>query len=224
MTALPNQREQEEAERRREARSRLGVPSVWEEPHFRDLPGGPTPQRHPLLSPRRRPVALIVVTLVAVAGALLAIVGAFFRGGGGWGILLVVVVAPAYEEVAKPLGILLLAETKSRWIFARWQIVGAAIVGAAVFSVIENLIYTHLYHPSGGLGYVQFRWTVCIALHCTASTISGIGLAREWHRARAERRHFETEKVFPFYAGAIALHGAYNGVVTILELTDVLKF
>lgn len=222
MTTPPG--EQEEAERRREARSRLGVPSIWEEPHFRGQPGGPERTGPPFPPSRSRPAALIIVALVAIAGALLAILGAFFRGGGGWGILLLVVVAPTYEEVAKPLGILLMCESRSRWVFARWQIVAAAVIGAAVFSSIENLFYTHVFHPSGGPEFVRFRWTVCMALHCAASTITGIGLAREWRRSAAEHRHFETEKVFPFYIGAIALHGAYNGIVTILELTHVFSF
>ncbi len=217
-------RERVEEERRREAQSRLGVPSVWEEPHFRGVAGeheavrpAPAPSRHRLS-------AMIIVALVAVAGAVLAVLGAFFRGSGTWGILLVVVAAPAYEEIAKPLGILLMAETKSRWVFARWQIVVAAIIGAAAFSAIENLIYIHVYYPEGGAAFIQWRWTICMAMHCTASTITGIGLAREWHHAVVGRRHFETERVFPFWAAAIALHGAYNGIVTILELTDVLKF
>lgn len=216
--------EQDEEERRREARSRLGVPSVWEEPHFRGLvPERATARPAPMPS-RHRLSALVIVALVAVAGGVLAVLGAFFRGSGGWGILLVVVAAPAYEEIAKPLGILLMAEAKSRWVFARWQIVLAAVIGGAVFSAIENVLYTYVYHPSGGPAFVQWRWTVCVALHCTASTITGLGLAREWHRASVQRRHFATERVFPYWVAAIALHGAYNGTVTILELTDVLKF
>ncbi len=217
-------RERDEEQRRREARSRLGVPSVWEEPHFRDLAGDQEAVRPTLTPSRHRLSALIIVALVAVAGAVLAVLGAFFRGSGGWGILLIVVAAPAYEEIAKPLGILLMAEAKSRWVFARWQIVVAAIIGAAAFSAIENLIYTKIYVPEGSAAFVQWRWTVCMALHCTASTITGIGLAREWRHAVVGRRHFQAERVFPFWVASIALHGAYNGIVTILELTDVLKF
>jgi RsiW-degrading membrane proteinase PrsW (M82 family) len=217
-------REQDEEARRREARSRLGVPSVWEEPHFRGLGPDDAAARPAPMPSRHRLSALLIVVLVAVGGAVLAVLGAFFRASGAWGIVLVVVAAPAYEEIAKPLGILLMAETKSRWVFARWQIVLAAIIGAAVFSAIENVLYTYVYHPSGGPAFVQWRWTVCVALHLTASTITGLGLAREWHRACVERRHFATERVVPFWVAAIAVHGAYNGIVTILELTDVLKF
>jgi hypothetical protein len=217
-------RQRDEETRRREARSRLGVPSVWEEPHFRHLAGEREADR-PVPAPSRyRLSAMIIVALVAVAGAVLAVFGAFFTGGGAWGILLVVVAAPAYEEIAKPLGILLMAEAKSRWVFARWQIVVAAIIGAAAFSAIENLIYIYVYVPEGSAAFVQWRWTVCMALHCTASTITGIGLAREWHHAVVGRRHFQPERVFPFWAASIAVHGAYNGIVTLLALTHVLRF
>lgn len=117
--------------------------------------------------------------------------------------------AAAVEEFAKPLAVIFLIERRSKIIYHSGQVIFLALVGAAAFSIVENIIYIHVYFPAPEHDLVTLRWTVCTPLHIGATAIFALGLRRLWLSMRAGQM-FEPEPFLPYYAIAVAVHAAYN--------------
>ena len=144
----------------------------------------------------------------------------FFQGQG----LTPVLIGPAIEEACKPIGVLLILAWRPHWFRSGFEVVLMAALGALVFATLENLVYVHLYHPEGGPDFVLFRYTVCTALHLSATGIFGLGLSRLWHRIRHDGIGFDIDMCFWYFVAATALHAVYNTTVIILHFAKVLRF
>jgi hypothetical protein len=157
----------------------------------------------------------VPTTWLATAGAALA--------AGPWAILAailgtsadtqgmaMVVVGPLCEEVAKVAVAFLIVE-RWPWLF-RWrvQVLTAAVAGGLVFAVIENLLYLNVYVPDPEPWLVQWRWTVCVALHTGCSLIAGLGVARVWSACWRTHQPPDGNHAIPFIAAAALIHGLYN--------------
>ncbi len=173
---------------------------------------------------RPRPPAAVWVYLLAICSGVVGILAAVYEEilHGSW--LGMVLVGPAIEEVCKVLGVILILETRAHWFRSRHQVVICAALGALVFATVENLLYVHLYHPSGGAAFVLWRYGVCTALHLTATTVFAVGLAKMWRHIRRTGGAFDIDLIFRYYVAAVAIHAIYNTSMLALALTGVLEF
>ena len=158
---------------------------------------------------------LMLTILCGIAGGILAVPAVILQGQGSWFQLFALVVfGPLAEEALKPCGMIFLLEKRPGSVRAAWQIFLAAALGGAVFAVLENLVYAHIYLrelTADRLALTMaFRWTVCTALHISCTLISSLGLRRGWLRARQQGIPFQLSDAYHGMAAAIAVHGCYN--------------
>ena len=171
----------------------------------------------------------VAVWLIALLGSVGGTAAAFLENSARaahplTGILLLVAVAPAVEEICKPLAIVFLLDKRPHWLRSPGEIVVLAALSALVFAMLENLLYIFAYARGCGSAFVTWRLTVCTGVHVTASTVFGFGLVKMWRHIRAKGGHFNIDVCFKYYIAAAIIHGAYNGLAMILTWTGVLKF
>lgn len=164
--------------------------------------------------------SLLITLLATLCGGVLGVVGAFWGGGGGWDQFFAVAVwGPAVEEAMK---IAFIAVIIERWPYlfkSPAQIMVAALGSGLMFAVIENFIYLYVYVPNPPDWLVLWRWTVCVALHTGCTAIAGVGAVIVWRRTIGQLRRFAVPIDLRFLFTAILIHGAYNGGMTLLELS-----
>jgi RsiW-degrading membrane proteinase PrsW (M82 family) len=175
----------------------------------------------PPLAPRPPTIAIY---LIAVLGGAAGTVAAIWEEGTRATWLMAVLVAPAIEEICKPIAIVLLLDKRPHWLRRRSEVVVLAFLSAAVFATLENLLYVYSYVPDASPDFVLWRFTVCTALHLSASTVFGLGLAKMWQHQRTHGGRFDIDVCFRYYVVAVAVHAAYNATVMLLHITDVLVF
>lgn len=166
----------------------------------------------------------IVVYLIAALGGVAGTIAAMWEEGTRATWLMAVLVAPAIEEICKPIAIVLLLDKRPHWLRRRSEVFVLALLSAAVFATLENVLYVFAYAPDAGPDFMLWRFTVCTALHLTASGVFGLGLAKMWQHQRTHGGGFDIDVCFRYYVVAVVLHAAYNGTVMLLHLTDVLVF
>lgn len=171
----------------------------------------------------RPPAALVYVlgTLGGVAGLVAALWQEVRHGPA---LLLMVLVAPAIEEICKPIGLVFMLDKRPGWLRSPAQVVTLAVLGAFVFATLENLLYIYVYHPGGGAGFVIWRFGVCTAMHVVASLVMGLGLAKMWKHIRSQGGHFDIDVCFRYYVAAVAIHAGFNSIVVGLQWTGLLEF
>ncbi|MEN8128017.1 MAG: PrsW family glutamic-type intramembrane protease [Planctomycetota bacterium] len=165
----------------------------------------------------------IFVTLVAamVAGPF-AVVGAFMAGHQTiFRILYLILFAPVIEEFLKQSGMIYLLEKKPYRIFSAGQFIIAAVISAAIFASIENLLYIHFYTDAKQIdnfaGFCCYRWITCTSLHIICSVIASMGLARVWKKQKADGRAVNLAIGFNWFITAMIIHGLYNLAATIVD-------
>ena len=186
---------------------------VGDEPGVTAPPGVTTYRHHLEAGLQRTTLSTTwLMTLIAAlaAGPWAILTTLFSMNAGAHGMVTMVVVGPLCEEVAK-VAIAFLIVERWPWLF-RWriQVLLAAIAGGLVFAVIENLLYLHVYIPDPEPWIVQWRWTVCVALHTGCSLIAGLGVMRVWSTCWHEHRSPDGNHAIPFIAAAALIHGTYN--------------
>lgn len=170
--------------------------------------------------------------LAGVAGGLFAVPAVFLDTFGsslgfgfGLGALVLVVVGPFTEETLKQSGAVFQLEKMRGSIRYGWQFFLSGALGGLVFSILENLIYRHIYlakvPPEKLADVMAFRWTICTALHILCTVISSMGLRRIWREGLEKERPFRLSDAFPWFAAATAVHGLYNLTVTLLNPFDI---
>ncbi len=197
------------------------------DPHFYD------PRAERAKRPAAKPPAQIWVWLLALLGGVGGTLAAFYENStqGVWVILLIVLLAPAIEEVCKPIAVILMIEKRPRWIRSRRQVVAMSMLGAVVFSALENLFYVFIKAPrtnfatyQAWMNFVVFRFTVCSGMHVLATAVFSVGLAKAWRRVRTGGGNFEIETCFRYYVAAVAIHAFYNTAAVLLTLFGVVRF
>jgi hypothetical protein len=150
-------------------------------------------------------------TLIAVlAAGPWAILAAIFGTSASTQAVTIVVFGPLCEEVAK-IAIPFLIVERWPWLFRwRFQVLISAVAGGLVFSVIENFIYLNVYFPNPDPWMVQWRWTVCVALHSGCSLVAGLGITRVWSGVWRDHRPPDGNYAIPYLAAAALIHGLYN--------------
>lgn len=159
------------------------------------------------------PLAVLVTFLQTIVSQNMSVALVFFGS---------VLLAPVVEEAAKPL-LVAHAVSSRPYIFRRgFEIVAMCALSAFTFAAVENLLYLNVYIPHPDRHIIVWRWTVCVLLHVTCTSITGLGLAREWQRAWRKGRRPRAEYAASWYVAAAVVHGAYNATATLLELFHVL--
>lgn len=87
-----------------------------------------------------------------------------------------------------------------------WFTLGSALV----FAIVENLLYSFVYIENPSSEVLWWRWTACTAMHMAASGLSGVGLVRAYNRGLRANQSPRFVWEWPWLAGAIAMHMAYN--------------
>ncbi len=160
--------------------------------------------------------------LLALIGGPWAVISTFlgsdpFVGGPlASALVLVVVFGPATEEVVKVAVALWVVETRP-YLFRRVEQLQVATLGAAaLFAVIENILYLYVYYPQHDLLFALWRWTICVALHVGCTALATRGVAMVWRRCVTELRPARLGNALPYLIGAIVVHGCYNVAATAL--------
>jgi len=139
------------------------------------------------------------------------------------GVMTMIVIAPILEEIVK-IGLpLVLLEIKPYLFSSRFQIITAAMMGGLFFSVIENILYLEVYIPNPSEAIIQWRWTICTAMHVGATTVASFGLVRVWRDGDIKLQKPQISKGFPLFISAMVIHGGYNTIALIMEYTGMLK-
>jgi len=200
--------------------------TVWDEPALSAELVGERPSGELIystwLTDRRGEISFVKSTAITMGIALvagpIAIIGAFYGSGRTvFSILAIVVFGPVIEEVMKVAMALFVVEKRPFYFRSSFQIILCVLAGSFVFSAIENLVYHHWYVPNPPAKLVQWRWTVCVALHMICSLIAGLGLVRIWKRTWKNLERPQMTLAYPFVLAAAILHGIYNGFVVVLQ-------
>ncbi len=166
-----------------------------------------------------------VTSLVVCAAGPWGVMGAFASAGAtGFMLLAVCVFGPVVEEVTKIAAAMWIVEKRPYCFMTGGQILICSACGGLAFAAIENLIYMYVYVPNHTAEFVAFRWTVCVALHMSCSTLAGIGLAKVWRDAVTNLQRPRLELAYRWMITAMVCHGLYNLTVTVLQLVGWLDF
>lgn len=176
--------------------------------------------------------APFISVLAGFAGGLFAIPAVFLDTLGsslgfalGLGAAVLVVIGPFAEETLKQSGAVFQLEKMRGSIRHGWQFFLSGMLGGAVFSVLENLIYQYIYlrtlPPEKLANIMAFRWTICTVLHILCTVISSMGLRHVWRESLEKERPCRIYEAFPWFAAATAVHGLYNLSMTLLNPFDV---
>lgn len=167
----------------------------------------------------------LVTSLVALAAGPWGVIGAFAGANAtGFVFLAVSVFGPITEEVTKVAAAMWVIEKRPYLFLSEAQILICAACGGLAFAAIENLIYMFVYVPNHTAEFVAFRWTVCVALHMTCSTLAGLGLVRVWRESIGQLTRPRLDLAFRWMFIAMLLHGTYNLTVTVLSLVGYFDF
>lgn len=172
----------------------------------------------------RYPASIVpfLSVLAGVLGGIFAVPAVFLSGIKSWiGIIMLVFLGPFTEETLKQSGAIFQLEKMRGSIRYDWQFFLSGALGGAVFSVLENLIYQHVYltklPPEKLAAVMAFRWTVCTLLHVLCTVVSSMGLRRVWRESLDKECPCRIYDAFPWFAAATAIHGLYNLSVTLLD-------
>jgi len=165
----------------------------------------------------RYPASLVpfLSVLAGVLGGVFAVPAVFLSGIRSWlGMIVLVFLGPFAEETLKQSGAIFQLEKMRGSLRYDWQFFLSGALGGAVFSVLENLIYQHIYlaklPPEKLAAVMAFRWTICMALHILCTVVSSMGLRRAWRESLEKECPCLISKAFPWFAAATAIHGLYN--------------
>lgn len=171
----------------------------------------------------RRTVPKVIVYLLAIVGGVAGTAAAFYQNMANMSPLLLFV-APVVEELCKPIGLIIMLDKRPRWVDSRTEVVVLALLAAAVFATLENLLYIFVNAPGMGTGYAIFRFTVPTSMHLIATGVFAVGIGKGWERMRNHGGRFDIDVCFRYYLAAVVIHAAYNGVALLLVKLGVLKF
>ncbi len=210
-----------------EADDQSPLDSVWNEPavaaqQAAAISGASAPYARWLVEGRARygwgRSWLVTCGLTLVAGPL-ALLSAFWGAGHTWfHVLALTVFGPLVEEMGKIMAALVTVEKRPFAFRSKWQIIICCAVAAAVFAVIENLLYLHVYVREPSAELIYWRWTVCTGLHVGCSLVAAWGVVHVWQDVWRHHQPPRVEVGYPFWMTAIVIHGVYNAFALMFEM------
>ena len=187
---------------------------------------GASPEYRELLrrEQTRYPDAVLPVlsVLSGVLGGIFAVPAVFLNGNASCiGLFMLVFLGPFAEETLKQSGAIFQLEKMRGSLRYGWQFFLSGVLGGAVFSVLENLIYRYVYlvrlPPEKLAAVMTFRWTICMLLHILTTLVSSMGLCRIWKDSLEKERPCRLADAFPWFAAATFIHGLYNFSMLFLD-------
>lgn len=187
---------------------------------------GATPEYREMIrrEQTRYPASVLPVLsiLSGIVGGLLAVPAVFLNGIGSiFGFIALVFLGPFAEETLKQGGSVFQLERMPGSLRFGWQFFLSGMLGGAVFSVLENLIYQHVYlrelSPEKLAAVMAFRWTICTMLHILCTVVSSMGLRHAWRKSLEKERPSRLSDAFPWFAAATFVHGLYNLSMLLLD-------
>lgn len=161
--------------------------------------------------------SLGLCTLMALVGGPLAVLSVLLTRGPGVGYILIVITGPLIEEIGKVLFPLMIVERRPYRIRQSWHIPLCALSAGLVFSVIENLLYLHVYIPEPTALIIAWRWTICVLLHTGCSLMAGIGVMRIHQETMRTRKPPRLESGAAWIFAAVVVHGVYNFMALMID-------
>lgn len=162
----------------------------------------------------------------AFLGGLFALAGAFLLHllvpvDSGWGWLNTIVFGPVSEELLKASGAIYLLEKKPYRLHSGLLLTAVVLGSAFIFAVCENLLYVHVYVDVAKLrnptDFILFRWVAPTGLHLVCSAIASLGLIHIWRTQIQTGKTLDLDAAYPHFATAMAVHGGYNLLVSLLD-------
>lgn len=174
-----------------------------------------------------RPTRLLplpLVYLIGLVGGVGGVLAAFLRELAMISPLTIYLVAPAVEEICKPLIVVFLIELRPHWLRRGRHVIAICLLSALVFATIENMLYLHVSHPTNVAFFMFWRYVICTAMHLIASLVMALGLAKALRGRLDNGERFDFDRIMKYYVAAVVIHAAYNTTVTVLGLSGVLRF
>jgi hypothetical protein len=189
--------------------------SAWDEPALSGLAAAVGAETFGERAERRRretswTASWATTAACALAAGPWAVVGAMISTSQSTPTLNIVLFGPVVEEAMKIAAAALVLERWPHLFKSRAQIMIAGIAGGLVFSVIENLLYLHIYFPEAAEKLAPIRWGLCTPLHVACSAVASVGLLSALRISVAERRRPDLTDATGALIVAVALHSAWN--------------
>jgi predicted RNA-binding Zn-ribbon protein involved in translation (DUF1610 family) len=165
--------------------------------------------------------SLFIVFAATLLGGPWAVIGALLSNESG--LIGIVTFGPICEEVMKIAIIAIIVEVRPYLIKTSAQLFLAATGSALMFSFIENMLYLNVYIDNPSHEIILWRWTACVGMHASCSFIAVSGLARVWKKTTTELRPPQLSRATPWLIAAIVVHGCFNGIAVLLQVTDVVQ-
>ncbi len=157
---------------------------------------------------------------MALAAGPFAVLGALLGTGDALlAIVLITVVGPVTEEIMKIALPLWVVERRPYLFRNSAQIALCGAFSGLAFAALENVLYLEIRIPNPPAALVQWRWTVCVALHMGCSRIAAMGVQRVWRETMQSLTRPKLALAMPYVVTAIVVHGSYNALAVLLEYT-----
>jgi RsiW-degrading membrane proteinase PrsW (M82 family) len=104
-----------------------------------------------------------------------------------------------------------------------WVLVAIGRAAGLVFAALENVWYLVVLVDEPSAELVRWRWIFGPLVHGTGSVLVGIGAARAWRGAAAERAWPEFAPIVPWVVAAAVVHGIANSVALGLSAAGVIE-
>lgn len=162
---------------------------------------------------------LLTLGIVLVAGVF-GVLGALFFGPGSLfnQVLSICVFGPLTEEVVKIALVFWVVEKRPYLFSNTLQILLCGFAGGLLFAVIENFIYLNIYIPNPSPEIVQWRWTICVALHTGCSSLAALGMSRIWGQTMVTRSKPDITLGANFLILAVVIHAFYNTLMVLMSV------
>lgn len=197
-----------------------------DEPALQWLGGELQPRDDAWVPAARWMQATAAIAAALVAGPFAVLSALFLNSTTGFGfgaVLLVVVIGPLIEELVKGAAAIHLVERRPHLVASRWVLIAIGLVSGFVFAALENVWYLVVLVEEPSRELVQWRWTFGPLVHATGSVLVGVGAARAWRAAVAERAWPQFAIVRPWIVAAAVVHGIANAVALALSAFQVIE-
>jgi len=153
----------------------------------------------------------LIAIIVPILGAPFALGCALFTVE-YFGLMHFVLVAPIASEVLKIAIASIVVERRSHLIRRESQLYVMILGTAAVFAVVQNLIYLLLYFssPPPPIELIAYRWLIGPLAHIISAAIAAHGITLVWKQAKEQKREPRLTRAYPWVIAAIVVHGLYN--------------
>lgn len=158
----------------------------------------------------------------AFGGGIFAILGTMLEEAFSSSVLMLFLIGPAIEEVMKPIGVILLLESRPYVFVNRGSVILVALASATIFASLENFMYIFIYNPGGSMIFIMYRLIACTLIHLIATFVFTLGLLGDFEDVRAGKKTFELEDRVRYIIAAIGIHSAFNTIVYLLHRFEIL--